>query len=151
MEGNNIEARNISVTLKQAMEWYNSGNATLRALALDAYREEELEFSYIESKINQTCGCFNTPLHEQKKFQVLAKLAIIAKYYNWNWRKTIYNRGYFLGEYTNVSSSIVARYKDVGVYQHDTIRGAGVVYFKNREDAIKAIKILGDEVKELFK
>ena len=28
---------------------------------------------------------------------------------------------------------------------------AGVVYFKNYEDAFKALKILGDEVKELFK
>ena len=31
---NNMEKRNIKVTLEQAIEWYNSGNTTLRTLAL---------------------------------------------------------------------------------------------------------------------
>lgn len=38
----------------------------------------------------------------------------------------------------------------VGVYQHNTVQYAGVVYFKNQEDAIKAVKILGKRVKSLF-
>lgn len=148
-----MEARNISVTLEQAMEWYNSGNATLRTLALNAYTKDELEFNYslIESKVDQACGCFNTPMCEQKKFQVLAKLAIIAKHYNKNWKKTTCNTGYFLGNYNNGNGPVVECCKGVGVYQHNTVQYAGVVYFKNQEDAIKAVKILGDEVKELFK
>lgn len=46
------EKRNIKVTLEQAMEWYNSGNSTLRTLALSAYTEDELKFNlkYINSK-----------------------------------------------------------------------------------------------------
>jgi len=57
---NNIEARNISITLEQAMEWYNSGNAILRTLALSAYTKDELELNYslIESKVDQACGVF---------------------------------------------------------------------------------------------
>lgn len=39
------EKRNIKVTLEQAMEWYNSGNSTLRTLALSAYTEDELKFN----------------------------------------------------------------------------------------------------------
>lgn len=150
---NNMEARNISITLEQAMEWYNSGNATLRTLALNAYTKDELELNYglIESKVDQACGCFNTPMCEQKKFQVLAKLAIIAKHYNKNWKKTTCNTGYFLGNYNNGNGPVVECCKGVGVYQHNTVQYAGVVYFKNQEDAIKAVKILGDEVKELFK
>lgn len=31
-----------------------------------------------------------------------------------------------------------------------TVQYAGVVYFKNQEDAIKAVKILGESVKDLF-
>ena len=86
----NMETRNISITLEQAMEWYNSGNTTLRTLALNAYTKDELELNYdlIASRVDQACGCFNTPMCEYKKFQVLAKLAIIAKYYNKNWEKT---------------------------------------------------------------
>lgn len=150
---NNIETRNISITLEQAMEWYNSGNATLRTLALNAYTKDELELNYglIESKVDQACGCFNTPMYEQKKFQVLAKLAIIAKHYNKNWKKTTCNTGYFLSNYNNGNSPVVECCKGIGVYQHNTVQYAGVVYFKNQEDAIKAVKILGDEVKELFK
>lgn len=69
---NNMETRNISITLEQAIEWYNSGNATLRTLALNAYTKDELELNYslIESKVDQACGCFNTPMCGQKKFQV---------------------------------------------------------------------------------
>lgn len=150
---NNIEARNISITLEQAIEWYNSGNATLRTLALNAYTKDELELNYslIESKVDQACGCFNTPMCEQKKFQVLAKLAIIAKHYNKNWKKTTRNIGYFLGNYNSGNGPVVETLNGVGVYQHNTVQYAGVVYFKNQEDAIKAVKILGDEVKELFK
>ena len=150
---NNMETRNISITLEQAMEWYNSGNATLRTLALNAYTKDELELNYglIESKVDQACGCFNTPMCEQKKFQVLAKLAIIAKHYNKNWKKTICNTGYFLGNFSAGWDPIIDTYNGVGVHQHNTVQYAGVVYFKNQEDAIKAVKILGDEVKELFK
>lgn len=149
----NMETRNISITLKQAIEWYNSGNATLRTLALNAYSSDELELNYdlIESNVDQTCGCFNTPMCEQKKFQVLAKLAIIAKYYNRSWKKTTCNTGYFLGNYNSGNGPVVEALNGVGVYQHNTVQYAGVVYFKTQEDAIKAVKILGDEVKELFK
>lgn len=143
---NNMKKRNISITLEQAMEWYNSGIATLRTLALSAYTSDELELNYslIESKVDQTCGCFQYPMHEQKKFQVLAKLAIIAKYYNKGWKKTSYNTGYFLSNYISENEFVIS------IYQHNSMY-AGIVYFRNKEDAVKAIRILGDEVKELFK
>lgn len=38
----------------------------------------------------------------------------------------------------------------VGVYKHNTVQYAGIVYFKNLEDVIKAVKILGNKVKNLF-
>lgn len=150
---NNMETRNISITLKQAIEWYNSGNATLRTLALNAYTSDELELNYnlIESRSNLICECLAIPTCEQKKFRVLAKLNIIAKYYNGNWKKTTCNSGYFLGNYNNGNGPVVDVLHGVGVYRHDTVQYAGVVYFKTQEDAIKAVKILGDEVEELFK
>lgn len=149
----NMETRNISITLEQAMKWYNSGNIALRTLALNAYTSDELELNYdlIASRVDQASGQCITPMCEQKKFQVLAKLAIIAKYYNKNWKKTTCNTGYFIGNYKSGNGPVVEILNDVGVYQHTTVQYAGVVYFKSQEDAIKAIKILGDEVEELFK
>ena len=37
-----MEERNITVTLNKAKEWFNSGNATLKEIALQAFSEEEL-------------------------------------------------------------------------------------------------------------
>ena len=148
-----METRNISVTLEQAIKWYNSGNDTLRELALNAYTKEELELNYrlIDSKVDQICTCICIPKCEGKKFQVLAKLATIAKYYNKDWERTIYNTGYFISNRNPGNSPVDDCYKDVGVYKHISAQYAGIVYFRNSEDAVKALKILGDEVKELFK
>lgn len=57
---------------------------------------------------------------------------------------------YLLGNYNNSSGPVVGTCSSVGVYQHNTIQYAGIVYFRNQEDAIKAAKILGDRVKNLF-
>ena len=145
--------RIISVTLEQARKWYNSGNTTLRELALNAYTKDELELDYnsIDREVNQICTCICIPKCEGKKFQVLAKLATIAKYYNKDWERTIYNTGYFISNHNPGNGPVDDCYKDIGVYKHSTAQYAGVVYFKSSEDAVKALKILGDEVKELFK
>ena len=141
-----METRNISITLNQAIEWYNSKNATLRELALNAYTKDELELDYnsIDREVNQICTCICIPKCEGKKFQVLAKLATIAKFYNKDWKKTACNIGYYIWKYNDVNSPISISTSSVTQY-------AGVVYFKNYEDAVKALKILGDEVQELFK
>ena len=145
--------RIISVTLEQAREWYNKGNATLRELALNAYTKDELEPDYnsIDREVDQICTCVCIPKCEGKKFQVLAKLATIAKYYNKDWKRTAYNTGYFISNYNLGNSPVDDCYKNIVVYKHESVYSAGIVYFKNYEDAVKAIKILGDEVKELFK
>lgn len=38
-----MESRNIALTLEKAREWYNSGSADLREVALQAYTKDELE------------------------------------------------------------------------------------------------------------
>lgn len=150
---NNMEEkRNIKVTLEQAIEWYNSGNSTLRTLALSAYTEDELKlnFKYINSKVCNTCFCANVPVDEAEKYNTLVDLAVITKFFNGSWKKTTSNTGYFLGNYNNGSGPVVHTCNGVGVYQHNIVQYAGIVYFRNQEDAIKAAKILGDRVKNLF-
>ena len=38
--------KNISVTLEKAREWYNSGNATLKDIALQAFDKDELTYNF---------------------------------------------------------------------------------------------------------
>lgn len=41
-----MKERNITVTLDKAKEWFNSGNATLKDIALQAFGKEELVFNF---------------------------------------------------------------------------------------------------------
>ena len=45
-----MNTRNVVVTLEKAREWYNSGNATLKEVALQAFKEEELKPSFKDIK-----------------------------------------------------------------------------------------------------
>ena len=46
-----MEERNITVTLNKAKEWFNSGNATLKEIALQAFSKKELNrFDFTEIK-----------------------------------------------------------------------------------------------------
>ena len=147
----NMEARNISVNIEQAREWYNSGNSTLRTLALNAYTESELMgYDYIKQLVKREATSVTVPEGEVKKITVHSKLAIVAKYFNGSWKKTTCNTGYFIGNYNSGNGPVVETLNGVGVYQHNTVQYAGVVYFKNQEDAIKAVKILGESIKDLF-
>ena len=147
----NMEARNISVNIEQAREWYNSGNSTLRTLALNAYTESELMgYDYIKQLVKREATSVIVPEGEVKKITVHSKLAIVVKYFNGSWKKTTCNTGYFIGNYNSGNGPVVDTCNGVGVYQHNTVQYAGVVYFKNQEDAIKAVKILGESVKDLF-
>ena len=41
-----MEERNVTVTLNKAKEWFNSGNATLKEIALQAFDKDELAYNF---------------------------------------------------------------------------------------------------------
>lgn len=45
-----MDTRNVAVTLEKAREWYNSGNATLKEVALQAFEEGELKQNFKDIK-----------------------------------------------------------------------------------------------------
>ena len=145
-------ARTISITIEQAVEWYNSGNRALITLALSIYTQEELELNYklIESKVKRDCTCIHLPSDDVEKFKTAAKLATIAKYYNKSWKRTTSNSGYFIGGYNLCGKPLREVSKGVGIYRHDSVVYAGIIYFKTKEEAIKAAKMLGDELQNLL-
>ena len=47
-------------------------------------------------------------------------------------------------------NNVVCTCNGVDIYQHPSVQHAGIIYFKNKEDVIKAVEILGNRVKNLF-
>ena len=45
-----MKERNITVTLNKAKEWFNSGNATLKEIALQAFDKDELTYNFKDIK-----------------------------------------------------------------------------------------------------
>lgn len=154
---NNMEKRNIKVTLEQAIEWYNSGNETLRTLALTVFTEEELtlNLNYIKKSVIHIECTIELPCSSQK-YKALADLEMIAAYFNKDWKKTPSNTGYFLGQSNlgfsnNPRANVIKGLGNIGIVEHNTVMYPGIVYFKEKEDLIKAVKIMGDKVKDLFR
>ena len=150
----NMEARNISVTLEQAREWYNSGNPTLRTLALNAYAKSELVgYEYMRSCVEKETFGLTIPRSDASKVRTNSKLAIIAKYLNGSWEMSAGKTGYFIGKSSMGGSSVIAQVdltNGIAIYEHKTVQYAGIVYFKNAEDAKEAAKMLGAEIGYLF-
>lgn len=146
---NNMEKRNIKVTLEQATEWYNSDNKILRTLALTVFTEEELTLNrdYIFSKVKGLTATL-IPSVDDKKFLALADLTVIAKYFNGSWKKTPSNTGYFLAQSNTESPDGII--EGIKIVSSSTVKYPGIVYFKEKEDLIKAVKIMGDKIKDLF-
>lgn len=151
---NSMEARNISVTLEQAREWYNSGNTTLRTLALNAYAENELVgYEYMKSCIDKDTVSLAIPHGDSGKVLTNGKLAIIAKYLNGSWEMSAGKTGYFIGKPSNDKQIVVTQIDplhEIAVYEHRTVQYAGIVYFKSVEDVKKAAKMLGADIRYLF-
>lgn len=147
-----MEKRNISISLEKAREWYEGGNMTLGQLALEAYPEEELKEETACSDIldklwrsgrSVTCQTSVSGITTSgiEKIKVLSKSYNIAAYFN----------GDRVPAYGKDSYYIYESHKVIGVACNNCLLSS-VPYFKSKEDARKAIEMLGsDELDALFK
>lgn len=56
------EKRNITISLKEAREWYKSNNKALREIALKAYSENELSgYDYIKNQVSLVSAWYSSP------------------------------------------------------------------------------------------
>ena len=95
-----METRNISLTLEEAREWYNS-NIILRDIALKAFTKEELEYSFRNIKsfkdacytlgINHVSACVRADniAEISKASAAMFKLNIIRKALNKNYELSL--------------------------------------------------------------
>lgn len=89
-----MKERNITVTLDKAREWYNSGNESLREIAVQAFSENELKFDFRNIKsLGDACKVLNLNYDEiivksccvkdiSKSAAALFKLSVIRKALN---------------------------------------------------------------------
>lgn len=166
---NNIEKRNITVSLEEARNWYNGEDQTLRKLALQAYTKEELSEPQSFKEVLEALGVIDLELNmrllgknipstvklSEKMGQEIGdeltlhmKLALIAKYFNGTWKPEANNSKYFLGRayasYDYPNSIKLDNGYCIGV--HGTIVCPEVTYFQKQEDVRKAYEMLKDEL-----
>jgi hypothetical protein len=152
---NNMEEkRNVAISLEEARKWYMGDNYALRAIALKAYSENELAgYDYMKGQISLIKTACELPYSERGKWDTLHKLAIMAKYYNGDWEMKAGKTGYFIGKSSMGGSAVVQQVNltdGIAIYEHRTVQYAGIVYFKNAQDAKEAAKLLFDELNLLF-
>lgn len=163
---NNMEKRNIKVSLEEARNWYNGKDQTLRKLALQAYTEKELNEPQNFKEVLESLGVQSLALNMKHAASTMIlsqgigieigsaltlhmKLALIAKYFNGTWRPEMDKTKYFLGR-TAYLYDIPNRAKlDNGYYIgiHERVAYPGIVYFQNPEDVRKAYEMLKDELR----
>ena len=160
---NNMEKRNITVSLEEARKWYNGKDQTLRKLALQAYTEKELSEPQNLKEVLEALGIENLNLNMKvegevpnavrvkkmsqeigSKLTLHMKLAFIAKYFNGTWKPDMNKTKYFLAR-TYHSYDLPNSIKldnDYCIGTHERVMYPGIVYFQRQEDVKKAYEML---------
>ena len=133
-----MKERNISITLEKAQEWYNSGNESLKEIALQAFNENELKFNFRNIKsLSDACNVldlnYNEILSESCYIKKISKAS--AAMFNLNIVKKALNLGQELSFTENPKDSYIC-------YPFNPIIRRDSIYYS---DEIKEgkIKIVG--------
>ena len=102
--------RNISITLEKAQEWYNSGNDSLKEIALQAFNENELKFDFRKIKsLSDACSVlgldYNVILSETCYMKSISRAS--AAMFNLNIIKKALNLGKKLSFTKNPEDSYI--------------------------------------------
>ena len=158
---NNMEKRNITISLEEAREWYNGENQTLRKLALQAYTEKELSEPQNFNEVLKSLGIQSINIGMKmngkevssveigNELPIHIKLMFIAKYFNGTWKPEINKTKYFLAK-THYSYDIPYSIKldnSFCIGAHEKVMYPGIVYFQKQEDVRKAYEMLKGELR----
>ena len=102
--------RNVSITLEKAQEWYNSGNDSLKEIALQAFNENELKFDFRNIKsLSDACSVlglnYSEILSESCYMKIISKAS--AAMFNLNIIKKALNLGKELSFTKNPEDSYI--------------------------------------------
>ena len=166
---NNMEKRNITVSLEEARDWYNGENQILRKLALQAYTEAELSEPQNFNEVLESLGVQSLNLNMRlggkdalstvklsngigieigSELTLHMKLALIAKYFNGTWKPEGKTK-YFLakGPCSYVFPNNIKLGNGYYIGTHETVVYPGIVYFQKEENVRKAYEMLKDELR----
>lgn len=130
--------RNVSITLEKAQEWYNSGNESLKEIALQAFNENELKFDFRNIKsLSDACSVlglnYSSILSETCYLKIISKAS--AAMFNLNIIKKALNLGQELSFTKNPEDSHIC-------YPFNPIIRRDSIYYSNELKDGK-IKIVG--------
>lgn len=75
---NNMKERNVTITLNKAKEWFNSGDATLKEIALQAFDKDELTCNFKNiTTFKKACKALG--LNYDDMFYITKNVATISK------------------------------------------------------------------------
>ena len=160
INNNNVEKRNITVSLEEARNWYNGENQTLRKLALQAYTEAELSEPQTFKDVLKSLGIQSINIDMKvngkevssaeigNELAIHIKLMFIAKYFNGTWKPEMDKTKYFLAKVhcSYVLSSSIKLDNGYYIGAHERVMYPGIVYFQKQEDVRKAYEMLKDEL-----
>lgn len=160
INNNNVEKRNITVSLEEARNWYNGENQTLRKLALQAYTEAELSEPQNFKEVLKSLGIQSINIGMKvngkevsgaeigNELAIHIKLMFIAKYFNGTWKPEMDKTKYFLAKVhcSYVLSSSIKLDNGYYIGAHERVMYPGIVYFQKQEDVRKAYEMLKDEL-----
>lgn len=73
-----MKERNVTITLNKAKEWFNSGNATLKEIALQAFDKDELTYNF-KNITTFKKACETLSLNYDDMFYITKNIATISK------------------------------------------------------------------------
>lgn len=150
-----METRDIRINLEVAKKLYNSNDAAIKGLALQAFSRDELELPSIKSIVGQLLE--KSYLTEVQKIQLTSlnnrkgdnisapkMLRVLALYYNNGKTRKGNGGGYFFTKSSKpgISSHPKVLGVDWVIIKHETVNYPGLVYFLKEEDCRKAFDIM---------
>ena len=94
-----------------------------------------------EISCSTTCSCLTYPVIDEKATKALNKLRSIAFFLNERWHKNTIGTGFFLTPSTQLEYAVEDRKYGWAILKHSNVKYPGVIYFKSKEAAMKALKI----------
>ena len=145
-----MKERNITVPLNKAKEWFNSGNATLREIALQAFDKDELTYNFKNiTTFKKACEALG--LNYDDMFYITENIAIISKTSAAMFKLNIIRKALNLGQDLHLTKDPEYSYI---YYPHNPFIVEGSTHYKDElnsgtMEVIGKIKSEGKEYKVL--
>lgn len=141
-----MKERNVTVTLSKAKEWFNSGNATLREIALQAFDKDELTYNFKNiTTFEKACEALG--LNYNAMFHITKSIATISKASAAMFKLNIIRKAFNFGQDLHLTKNPEDSYI---YYPHNPLVTKSSTYYKGeinsgKMEVIGKIKSEGEE------